>query len=203
MKSPERSARSKLARHTLRYIETYWRHFAGATLDDFDQDVRLAYGQSLNEEKGMYISGGVGTGKTHLLIGIFKDLAERGDHVAAWQYTEILEDLKADFDRAGTGRALARPYYENLPVLLIDDIGSGRPTRWTAEVLFHLLDSRMKKGLRTYYTSNHSLAELGEILSECYDGQTPGVIRDGDRIASRIRGTSIGLRLTGPDRRGL
>ena len=184
------------------YIGNYWTKFLGASLADFDREqVVLPYGQALNDGVGMFISGPTGVGKTHLLAALFLDLADRGFDCAIYTYGDLLDDIRADFKREHDGKPTIVAYYLEKPVLMIDDIGSGRTTRWAAERTYRLLDERMRTGRPTYYTSNYRLEELGAALNECYDGESAVSTRDGDRIISRIAGSCVSVKLTGVDRR--
>ena len=73
-------------------------------------------------------------------------------------------------------------------LLIIDDIGAERVTEWVRERLVSIINTRVGAGLSTIYTSNLSPEELKEGL--------------GDRISSRVLGSSGVVEITGADRRG-
>lgn len=183
------------------YVMNYWTAFASADLKDFENDVILNYGAALNDAKGLFIHGPTGVGKTRLLVALFLDLADREADAAVFTWAELLDDIRADYKREAENKPPIYPYYRTKQVLMLDDIGSGRTTRWAAERAYRLLDERMKTGLPTYFTSNHRLEELGAVMNECYDGEGTVSTRDGDRIISRIAGSCVSVKLTGVDRR--
>lgn len=74
-------------------------------------------------------------------------------------------------------------------LLIIDDIGAERVTDWVRERMVSIINTRVSNNLTTIYTSNLSPEELrGEL---------------GDRIASRVLGSSQVVEITSGDRRGL
>ena len=74
-------------------------------------------------------------------------------------------------------------------LLIIDDIGAERVTDWVRERMVSIINTRVSNNLTTIYTSNLSPEELrGEL---------------GDRIASRILGSSQVVEITSGDRRGI
>jgi DNA replication protein DnaC len=70
-------------------------------------------------------------------------------------------------------------------LLIIDDIGAERVTEWVRERMVSIINTRSSNGLCTIYTSNLSPKELTEEL--------------GDRIASRVLGSSQVVEISGGD----
>ena len=70
-------------------------------------------------QKGLYLYGNFGGGKTYLIAAAFNELARRGKQVAIIYWSELLRDLKASF---GDDFAEKYDYIERIPLLLIDDI---------------------------------------------------------------------------------
>jgi len=73
-------------------------------------------------------------------------------------------------------------------LLIVDDIGAEKNTEWVNERLLSIINTRNMNGLSTIYTSNCSLDELGA--------------RMGERIKSRIKGSTSEIHLKGKDKRG-
>jgi primosomal protein DnaI len=81
-------------------------------------------------------------------------------------------------------------------VLILDDLGSESVTSWTRdEILFPLLDERMQKGLKTYFTSNYDLKGLEEHYQK--DRQQVAAMR----LMERISTLSDAVMVPGPSRR--
>lgn len=130
-------------------------------------------------QKGLYLHGNFGCGKTYFIAALFNDLAKKGYKSAIIFWPEFLrqafyDDFKSKYEEIKT-----------VPLLLIDDIGAENLTAWNRdEILCPLLQYRMDEGLTTFFTSNLTLEDLEEHLSNSKSGVD--VIKAG-RIISRIK----------------
>ena len=80
-------------------------------------------------------------------------------------------------------------------LLVLDDIGKGKPTEWAIERLFRLVDDRYNGARPTIFTSQYDLGELGERCTVNGDAETA------DAMVSRIFETCKGVTFDGPDLR--
>lgn len=114
-------------------------------------------------QKGLYLSGNFGCGKTYLISALFNELAYKGYKSAIIFWPEFLRDLKSSFDED------FKEKFENIkttPILLIDDIGSEVVTQWARdEILCTILQYRMQEHLPTFFTTNFTKEELEVHLS--------------------------------------
>lgn len=136
-------------------------------------------------EHGILFWGPPGTGKTHLLVGILRDLASRGAHVLFAEQRELLKELQATFDGAA-GRSesdVLGPVHE-VDVLVLDDLGAGRTTAWAQDVMHDVLAHRYNRRLPTLMTTNRAMTEEqpGSAAAEAPTLQD----RLGDALMSRI-----------------
>lgn len=99
----------------------------------------------------------------------------------------FLEDLRASYDNSDPEFGEVLSMLKSCKLLIIDDIGSERVTEWVRERLVSIINTRVSSGLSTIYTSNLSPKELGDAL--------------GDRICSRVLGSSQVVEISGADRR--
>lgn len=113
-------------------------------------------------QKGIYLHGSFGGGKTYLLSATFNELGKNGIKSAIVYYPELLRNLKnfeSDFDAKFN-------YLKKVPLLLLDDIGAENVTGWNRdEILGPLLQYRMDSYLPTFFTSNLNLKQLEEHFS--------------------------------------
>ena len=137
-------------------------------------------GQPLREHHFLTFAGEVGRGKTHLLFGIgWHFLANNMGIVLYWRVSKLLDAMR-DWLRAQDH--LQR--FERLPInpleaaematlLLIDDLGTERPTEWAVEKLEDLVDDRWLNKKLTVFTTNAPADELSpRVRSRIKEGVT-------------------------------
>ena len=117
-------------------------------------------------QKGLYLYGSFGSGKTYLISAMFNELAKQGVKSAIIFWPDYLVNLKGSF---GTDE------YQNklkkVPLLLIDDIGAETTTAWSRdEVLCPIIQYRMQEELPTFFTSNLDINLLEQHLSISKNG---------------------------------
>lgn len=104
---------------------------------------------------GMYLYGTTGSGKTRLACAIANALIRQEVRVVYWNVPSLLEALKAAYDGQGTATEILRDAH-NATLLVLDDLGSEKPTEWTRNILYELINSRMENVLPTIVTSNYA-----------------------------------------------
>jgi len=139
---------------------------------------------TLNTRRGLYLFGHAGSGKTHLAAAIANALVLKTE-VRFVTAPELLLEIRKTFNTQGDTGLLDK--LSKTKLLIIDDLGSEKPTEWVQETLFVLIDRRYTHLLPTVITSNYSLDQLKERL--------------GYRIASRIAEMSTMVELRGNDYR--
>ena len=113
-----------------------------------------------SHQKGLYLHGNFGCGKSYLVASILNELAKQNVKSAIIFWPEFLRqafynDFNEKFD-----------YIKNVEILLIDDIGAEKVTEWNRdEILCPLLQHRMDNHLTTFFTSNLTIEELKQLLS--------------------------------------
>ena len=116
-------------------------------------------------QKGLYLNGNFGCGKTYLLSAMLNELAKKGKRVAIIYYPEFLRSLKASFGDNDEYQSKFN-HIKKVDLLLLDDIGAESVTEWGRdEVLGTILQYRMEEKLPTFFTSNLTLEELEQHLS--------------------------------------
>ena len=133
----------------------------------------------------LFLYGDSGLGKTFLCSCIAQELLKREVPVlyqTAYRLFTILEDAR--FKKDETCEALEKQFYE-IPVLMIDDLGTEFVTTYTSAVLFDLINTRVQNQKSTIISSNLSMALMKENYS--------------DRVQSRIFGEYKLLKFYGTD----
>jgi DNA replication protein DnaC len=152
----------------------------------------------LAEGMGLTLAGDVGTGKTHVAVGLVKLACGLGIGARFLTMAELLGAIKATYDqeraaarrRSGvkaTGETDLLDALAGLPLLALDDLGSENPTPWVRDRLYTLINRRYLGRRPTIVTTNLSLDALAERL--------------GEPTVSRLWGASLVVKLRGADYR--
>jgi DNA replication protein DnaC len=139
-------------------------------------------------EVGLLLVGPPGTGKTHLTVGLLRELASRkGARVLFVEQRELLKELQATFDGAG-GRTEADVLSRVLEaeVLLLDDLGAGRTTAWAQDVMHDVLAHRYNRRLPTLMTTNRPTGDDEDDSGAPVAGIPTLRDRLGDALMSRL-----------------
>ncbi|NLA32726.1 MAG: primosomal protein DnaI [Mollicutes bacterium] len=147
------------------------------------------------KQKGLYLHGSFGSGKTFLIAAFLNELADKGKKVVIVYFPEFLLSLK----NFGSDYVLRVEELKRCDILMLDDIGAQANTEWSRdEILGTILQHRMDNGLVTFFTSNYSLEELEEKLAMTKNQQEKIAAR---RITERIKQLSNQLPLVSANRR--
>ncbi len=149
--------------------------------------------------KGIYLYGNFGSGKTYLISALFNELAKDNVKCAIIYFPEFLRVLKSSFSNPESDYEQIFNYAKTIPLLLLDDIGAENITPFARdEILGSILQYRMENNLTTFFTSNLSLEELELHLSD-----TQGKIDKlkARRIIERIKFLADEKKLIGINRR--
>lgn len=132
-----------------------------------------------------------GTGKTHLTHCIGNFLTQRKQKAIYTTEDKLYQDIKSTYSRDSDETESEVMYrYENVPILLIDDMFKSKVTDWVEDKAFHLLNNRCTPGKVTIINSNYAPNRIEKTLE-----------KNGKAIASRILGQAILMEMIGKDRR--
>ena len=141
------------------------------------------------EGKGLFLTGTVGTGKTHLLAAIIDYIARlykrKIGRVMYFTSTGLLNEIRNSYNNNESEEFTRK--VKNCSLLLIDDFGAEKTTDWVLETYFEIIDYRYANLLPTIIATNLTDKEIKEKLSE--------------RIMSRIYEVNKGIKLVGKDYR--
>ncbi len=132
------------------------------------EDIARSPGQRFNP---LYIYGGVGLGKTHLLNAIANRLAERGFSVLYSSTEQFTNDLVNAIRDRSTDQF--RSKYREIDALLLDDIQFIVGKESTQEELFHTFNYLHAAGKQVIFTSDcppRDLPRLEERLRSRFEG---------------------------------
>ena len=150
------------------------------------------------KNKGLYLHGNFGCGKTYLISAMLNELAKLEKKVAIVYYPEFLRSLKASFNDDNE-YMIKFNYIKKVELLLIDDIGAETATAWSRdEILGNILQYRMQQHLPTFFTSNFNLEQLEEHFSLV--GKIDEKVK-ARRIMERIKQLTINMEMISENRR--
>lgn len=132
---------------------------------------------------GLVLTGGYGTGKTHLAAAIANNLVDKGIMVLFDTYVGHLDRLKREMDSDEPKVYLDK--MKSMPMLVIDDLGKEKKTDWSQQILFNVLNYRYEHYLPTVITTNMTPNELPKYVEGA--------------IASRLMETFEILQMRGTD----
>jgi DNA replication protein DnaC len=134
--------------------------------------------------RNLVLFGAVGVGKTFAALAACRVPFEAGE-VSDVRFLPVVELL--DLLRPG-GVEGAYNDLVNVDLLILDDLGTERPTEWSSERLYALVNRRWMEERPIVVTTNLEANELVEAV--------------GGRMASRLMGSgSVTTRMGGDDRR--
>lgn len=140
-------------------------------------------------DKGLLIIGKIGTGKTHLAVGILKELLNRGISTLFYDYRELLKEIQNSYNSTvqTTELDVLRPVFES-DVLVLDELGAVKPTEWVWDTVSLILNTRYNDNRTTIITTNFEdqpAAAVAGSLSPARAASRTETL--GDRIGERMR----------------
>jgi len=139
--------------------------------------LRVAYDRAHdyaeNPQGWLLFQGNFGSGKTHLAVAIANQHLDRGQSVLFMTVPDLLDHLRSTF--APSSEVEYDELFErvrNIPLLILDDLGTESATAWAQEKLFQLINHRYLHRLSTVITTNVELDKLDpRIRSRLVDRQ--------------------------------
>ncbi len=187
------------------------KRFLDRDFDNFETDVQYdepeaaAWNRSLQQAKlvvqgfareypagrdhGLLLMGPSGVGKTHLAVAALRELVGRGHEGMFYDYRDLLKEIRASYDPVSeTSEMEVLDPVLKVEVLLLDDLGAGKPSTWVLDMVGQILNARYNQNRVTLVTTNF-------LDKEDAAASTPGhsfgkrVIEDSlaDRVGQRIR----------------
>lgn len=171
------------------------KRYKDCTLDNFkngEKYIKFCRNWLKNPYESLFFTGPFGCGKTHLAIGICRELLlcceifnAYNDQIFFEYSIDLLYQIRKTFSSSDDTDGLIKQF-TMVDYMVIDDLGAEKTTEWSIETLSLIIDRRDRELKPTIITSNLSLSEVAEKIS--------------GRIASRIANGKI-IKIEMPDYR--
>jgi DNA replication protein DnaC len=117
--------------------------------------------KNLDEGRGLWFFGDVGTGKTSLAMLVSKAALEAGRSVAIYSVPRLLADIKETYE-ADADRSYAELFRRlcEVDLLHLDDLGAEKRTEWVLEQLYSIVNERWQNERSIVVTTNLGLDDL-------------------------------------------
>ena len=165
-----------------------------ATFDQFvmnqhnEKNLRLAkryvtgFDEMIEKNQGLLFWGDVGTSKSFLAACIANYLLDRGRSVIMTSFVKILSEI----DSSRTAEMELQKMFNNVDLLIFDDLGAERSSSFSLEKVYNFVDNRYRRNKPMIVTTNFSLQAMIEeedinykrifdrIFEACYPMQFTG-----------------------------
>jgi DNA replication protein DnaC len=128
------------------------------------RDYVEAISERLEDGRGLWLMGDVGTGKTALAMLVSKTAVEAGHSVAIYSLPRLLARIRRTYD-AEAGEDSYLEFFQRLTsvdLLHIDDLGAEKRSDWVLEQLYAIVDERYESQRSMVVSTNLAQDELEE-----------------------------------------
>jgi DNA replication protein DnaC len=150
---------------------------------------------------GLLFMGPPGVGKTHLAVGIMKQLIRQKSIPCLFcTFPELLKHIQNSYNPVSqtSELALLAPVLE-IEVLVLDELGAQNPSPWVRDMVAYVLNHRYNENKVTIITTNYFDPEEGK---EPRPGITDSLVdRIGNRMRSRLFEMCKTIKMDGNDYR--
>lgn len=132
------------------------------------RDYIAQIGQRLDEGRGLWFEGGVGTGKTSLAMLVSREAINANHTVAIYSTPRLLARIRRTYD-AQAGEDNYLDFFDRLTsvdLLHLDDLGAENRTDWVLEQLYAIVDERYQSQRAMVVTTNLDHDALAEQIGE-------------------------------------
>lgn len=141
--------------------------------------------ERLAEGDGLWISGGVGAGKTWLAMLVARYAIEQGRGVAVYSVPRLLSEIRRTYDGEGMSTLELLDQLTSVSLLVLDDVGTERSNPWVLEQLYTIINERWQEQRSIVLTTNLDRDAMQEQI--------------GERTVSRLEGMCQAILVDTPD----
>ena len=116
---------------------------------------------------GLLLLGEPGTGKTHLAVAAMRRILEKGFECLFCDYQTLLNNIKSGYDPSSdSSNREAYRMALDCEVLLLDDLGAHRVTKWVEDTITSIITYRCNNRKALIATSNLPDADAGSVVMQ-------------------------------------
>lgn len=155
------------------------------TKDQEQLYLKLAAIYTKKTDKGLYIVGDLGVGKTYLCAALANSLVKNGERVAFVKVSNFFNEMKSYISTRNELLDININKLQKASYLFLDDIGAEAVSEFVRDdILFRILDYRLENKLTTIFTSNLNKADLEKHYT--YDRKDNANLMNAKRLMERI-----------------
>ena len=170
------------------------------TQDQEQLYLRLAAILHKKTDKGLYVVGDLGLGKTYLCAALANSLVKNGEKVAFVKVSNFFNEMKSYITSRSELLDINIDKLQKANYLFLDDIGSEAVSEFVRDdILFRVLDYRLEHKLTTIFTSNLNKTDL--LKHYTYDRKDNSNAMNARRLMERIDILADDITLSGKNMR--
>lgn len=170
------------------------------TKDQEQLYLRLAAILHKKTDKGLYVVGDLGLGKTYLCAALANSLVKNGERVAFVKVSNFFNEIKSYIGSRNELLDININKLLKANYLFLDDIGSEAVSEFVRDdILFRILDYRLENKLTTIFTSNLNKDDLMKHYT--YDRKDNSNMMNARRLMERIDILTDDITLSGKNMR--
>lgn len=128
------------------------------------------FAERLSEGDSLIVIGGLGTGKTHLISCLVKQLVYGGYAVEMDTLANIIRKIRATWSDKFAHEETLFKRYEAMDLLVIDEVGVGKGSDDERNIAYEIIGRRYNAVKPTLVISNCNTADMADYIGErCVD----------------------------------